>query len=107
MLMYICLIFRSKSSNYARCCKRTLRGLLNQHVCAFSTDLLFQVTFASLVGGEIQNPTCQVYVLITEKTANANDINSLCAEQLGLDTMSLVTANGLPIEDSDGTRGNF
>ena len=68
----------------------------------FSTDLLFQVTFASLVGGIIQNPTCQVYVLITGETTNANDIKSLCAEELGLDTISLVTANGLPIEDSDG-----
>ena len=73
----------------------------------FSTDLLFQVTFASLVGGKIQNPTCQVYVLITEETAYANDIKSLCVEQLGLDTISLVTANGLPVEDSDGTGGNF
>ena len=73
----------------------------------FSTDLMFQVTFASLVGGKIHNPTCQVYVLITEETANANDVMSLCAEQLGLDTISLLTANGLPIEDSEGTRGNF
>ena len=46
-------------------------------------------------------------MLITEDIANANDIKSLCAEQLGLDTISLVTANGPPIEDSDGTRGNF
>ena len=66
-----------------------------------------KVTFASLVGGKIQNPTRQVYVLITEETANTNDIKSLCAEQLGVDTISLVTANGLPIGDSDGTRGNF
>ena len=65
------------------------------------------MTFASLVGGKIQNPTRQVYVLITEETANTNDIKSLCAEQLGVDTISLVTANGLPIGDSDGTRGNF
>ena len=39
-----------------------------------------KVTFASLVGGKIKNPTRQVYVLITEENVNANDIKSLCAE---------------------------
>ena len=34
-------------------------------------------------------------MLITEKNANANNIKSLCAEQLGVDNVSLVTANGL------------
>ena len=41
-----------------------------------------KVTFASLVGGKIKNPTCRVYVVITEETAHANDIKSLCTEQV-------------------------
>ena len=53
------------------------------------------MTFTSLAGSKIKNPARQVYVLITEKNANTNDIKSLCAEQLGVDNIAL-TVNGLP-----------
>jgi len=55
------------------------------------------VTYASLVGGKVKNPTRQ-------ETANANNIKKLCEEGLGVPSVSLITANGLPVEDSEGTR---
>ena len=45
----------------------------------------------------------QIFVNITEETANVGYIAMKAREKFG--NISLVAGNGLPIEDEDGTRG--
>ena len=67
-----------------------------------------KVTLASLEKGKVKNATRQIYVMITEETANVPHVTVKCQEELGIAAeIKLVTANGLPLEDSAGTRGNW
>lgn len=60
-----------------------------------------KVTLAALEKGKVKNPTRQIYVLITEETANVSYITMKSQEELGINEINLVSANGLPLEDSD------
>lgn len=64
-----------------------------------------KVTYASLEGGKIKNPTRQIYVLINDETVNVDYIKKQCEEELKINNIVLATANGLLLEDSAGTRG--
>ena len=47
----------------------------------------------------------QVFIDVTEGTANINYISSVVQQKFGIDYV-VVTADGLRIEDSSGTQGN-
>lgn len=66
-----------------------------------------KVTLATLEKGKVKDPSRQVYILITDETANVAHIKVKCQEELGISNIKLVSANGLPFEDSDGTRGRL
>lgn len=63
-----------------------------------------KVTYASLEGGKIKNPTQQIYVLINDETANEDYIKKQCEEKLKINNIAQATANGLLFKDSAGTR---
>ena len=66
-----------------------------------------KITYAALEGGKIKNPSRQIYILITEETANVEYIQKQCEDELKVDNVVLATSNGLLIEDSVGTRGLY
>ena len=66
-----------------------------------------KVTLATLEKGKVKDPSRQVYILITDETANVPHIKVKCQEELGISNIKLVSANGLPFEDSDGTKGRL
>lgn len=65
-----------------------------------------KVTVASLQNGKIKNPTRQLYILVNDVTANVPYIPEKCQQQMNV-LVKLVTGNALPLEDSEGTRGNL
>lgn len=64
-----------------------------------------KVTRAEREGMKIINATRQTYINITDNTACIPFIVSQCREDFDDDSLELVTANGLAIEDSESTRG--
>ena len=64
-----------------------------------------KVTRAEREGMKIINPTRQTYINVTDSTACVPFIVAQCREDFDDDSLELVTANGLAIEDSESTRG--
>jgi hypothetical protein len=64
-----------------------------------------KITYATLEGGKIKNPSRQIYILITDETANLEYVQKQCEEELKVDGVVLATSNGLLLEDNVGTRG--
>jgi hypothetical protein len=50
--------------------------------------------------------TNQTYITLKEETANVSYIKEKTRERFGCD-VTLVAGNGLPIQDEEGTRGEF
>ena len=64
-----------------------------------------KVTRAEREGMKIINPTRQTYINVTDSNACVPFIVAQCREDFDDDSLELVTANGLAIEDSESTRG--
>ena len=64
-----------------------------------------KVTRAEREGMKIINPTRQTYINVTDSTACVPFIVAQCREDFDDDSLELVTANGLAIDDSESTRG--
>ena len=65
-----------------------------------------KVTLAELVDGKkMSNPSRQTYVNISDTNANVEFITSQKREDFNNDSLILVSANGLEIEDTIATRG--
>ena len=65
-----------------------------------------KVTLAERNGNKIVNATRQSYIALNESTATVEYITAQMREDFGDSNLILVTANGLPVEDTDATRGN-
>ena len=65
-----------------------------------------KVTLAERNGNKIVNATRQSYIVLNESTATVEYITAQMREDFGDSNLTLVTANGLPVEDTDATRGN-
>ncbi|KAL9952759.1 hypothetical protein ACROYT_G040054 [Oculina patagonica] len=93
------------SSNYSPLFSSVFSNLPHSTKRVKVSGYSLKVTLASLEKGKVKTPTRQIYVLITEDTANVPNITLKCKEELGIEEIKLVSANGLPFEDSNGTRG--
>ena len=69
------------------------------------TSYSLKVTRAEREGMKITNPTRQTYINVTESTACVPFIVAQCRDDFDDDSLELVTANGLAVEDSESTRG--
>ena len=65
-----------------------------------------KVTLAERSGNKIVNATTQSYIALNESTATVEYITAQMREDFGDSNLILVTANALPVEDADVTRGN-
>lgn len=64
-----------------------------------------KVTLAKKSGNKVTDHSRQTYVTINDVTATVPHITAQCKEQFQNNLLILVSANGLPIEDNDATRG--
>ena len=66
-----------------------------------------KVTLAKKSGNKVIDPSRQTYVTINDVTATVPHVTAECKEQFQNNFLILVSANGLPIKDSDATRGTM
>ena len=64
-----------------------------------------KVTLAEKKGGRVLNYSRPTYIVVEECSANVIHIQSLCRQEFEDETLSLVSGNGLKIEDCEATRG--
>ena len=66
---------------------------------------MLKVTIAERNGSKIANPTRQTYISLSEETAYVDYIVNICKQEFNDESLILVSANCLPVEDSEATRG--
>ena len=87
---------RANSSSYV--------SFANKKKC---NSYCLKVTLAKKSANKVTDHSRQTYVTINDVTATVPHITAQCKEEFQNDLLILVSANGLPIEDNDATRGTF